>query len=83
MKKPKGLDKHFEITSFSKNDILGMLDENGKPVFKKSKIKSLKEVDMKAIARKMEESYVQDSFWIDLKFFVEAHLKEKNVKNSQ
>ena len=74
--KPKGqeskmvdMDKAFSITSVCREDLTEK--------FSQEQIEKLDDFDMARLASKMADTYVENSFWIDLEILAEYILEEK------
>lgn len=78
----KKVNKEFKITSVSKLDILGLekMDDNGSIVskFNQCDILNLTKKDMKIIASRMADDYIEQLYWTSLELIVEDYLDKKN-----
>jgi len=61
--------KDFDITSICKEDL--------KEHFSDKQINSLDDSDMRRIASKMADAYLENGFWQDLQIITEYVLKDK------
>jgi len=78
-RKPKGLDKNFDVLGLCKSDILGLekQDESGNivPKFKPNLIKKLNKRQMERISSKLGDALMED-YWISLEIIVENELND-------
>ena len=61
-------NKAYNITSLCKDDLIGH--------FTKKEIEKITDQEMKWIAGKMADAYVENSFWFDMEFFVKLALNK-------
>jgi hypothetical protein len=68
--------KPFNISSFCKADLL-TIERNSEPVFNKSDIENLTDLDMEAIASKLSDDYCEQLFWSSLEIITENVISRK------